>query len=96
MLNSLDRATLKGLAMKMQPTTQIGKNGISETLITQIDEQLNAREIVKISVLKNAEVPAKVFADEIAKKLKAEVVQTIGSKIVLYRFSMKDNIVHAL
>lgn len=96
MMNSNTRAKLRSIAMNVQPSTQVGKNGISDTLIRQVDEQLQSRELVKIAVLKNAEVDAGAVALELAEATSSEVVQVIGSKITLYRVSKKDGIKHVL
>ncbi len=96
MMNSNIRAKLRSIAMNVQPSTQVGKNGISDTLIRQVDEQLQSRELVKIAVLKNAEVDAGAVALELAEATSSEVVQVIGSKITLYRVSTKDGIKHVL
>ena len=95
-MTSSQRATLRSLAMQMQPTTNIGKNGISDMLIKQIDEQLESRELIKVAVLKNAEFSAKEIAEELAQNSNAEVVQVLGSKITLYRVSKKSGIKHIL
>ena len=95
-MNSNTRAKLRSIAMNVQPSTQVGKNGISDTLIRQVDEQLQSRELVKIAVLKNAEVDAGAVALELAEATSSEVVQVIGSKITLYRVSTKDGIKHVL
>lgn len=55
-MTSSERSLLRSFAMAMQPTTNIGKNGINDMLIRQVDEQLECRELVKISVLKNSAV----------------------------------------
>ncbi len=95
-MNSSERAKLRSLAMNIEPTTHIGKNGISDTLIKQVDEQLETRELVKIAVLRNADVSAKEIAQEIADASAAQVVQVMGSKITLYRVSRKDGVKHVL
>ena len=82
--------------MTIEPTTHIGKNGVGDTLIKQIDEQLESRELIKISVLKNADLSAKEIAEELAVSSKSQVVQVLGSKITLYRVSKKDGIKHLL
>ena len=82
--------------MKLEPSTQVGKNGIGETLIKQVDEQLQSHELIKIAVLKNADVDAKDVAEELAEATSSEVVQVIGSKITLYRYSTKQGIKHIL
>ena len=95
-MTSKDRAYLRGLAMKMEPTAQVGKNGIIDSLIKQIDDQLEAREMIKVSVLQNSELDAKAVANDLAEATKAEVVQVLGFKITLYRVSKKDKIKHLL
>ena len=95
-MTSSQRASLRSLAMQIGPTTHIGKNGISETLIKQMDEQLESRELIKIAVLQNAEFSAKEIAEELAQSVRAEVVQVLGSKITLYRVSKKSGIKHLL
>lgn len=96
MMTSSIRAKLRGIAMNIQPSTQIGKNGISDTLIKQIDEQLESRELIKISVLKNADISARDIAEELEEATSSEVVQVLGSKITLYRLSNKKGIKHIL
>ncbi len=95
-MTSAERAKLRSLAMTIEPTTHIGKNGVGDTLIKQIDEQLESRELIKISVLKNADFSAKEIAEELAVSSKSQVVQVLGSKITLYRVSKKDGIKHLL
>ncbi len=95
-MTSAERAKLRSLAMTIEPTTHIGKNGVGDTLIKQIDEQLESRELIKISVLKNVDLSAKEIAEELAVSSKSQVVQVLGSKITLYRVSKKDGIKHLL
>ncbi len=95
-MTSKQRAALRGIAMKMDPTAQVGKNGISDTLIKQIDDQLEAREMIKVSVLQNADLDARDVAEELAEATRAEVVQVLGFKITLYRVSHKEHIKHIL
>lgn len=95
-MTSAERAILRGLAMKLQPTTQIGKNGINDNLLKQIDEQLEAHELIKIAVLQNADFTAKSIIGQIADMCKAQPVQAIGGKITLYRKSKRQDIDHIL
>ena len=95
-MTSKERAKLRGIAMKMEPTAQVGKNGITDTLIAQIDDQLEAREMIKVSVLQNSELDAKAVANDLAAETGAEVVQVLGFKITLYRVSKKENFKHLL
>ena len=88
-MTSKERAQLRGMANTMQPILQIGKNGISENSIKQIDDALEARELIKITVLETSGEDTREIAHEIAKNVNAEVIQVIGSKFVLYRKSLK-------
>lgn len=71
----------------MDPIFQIGKNGITENFIKQVDDALEARELIKIKVLNNSFLEPKEVANDLAEKLDAEFVQSIGNKFVLYRES---------
>ena len=95
-MTSKERAQLRGIAMNMAPTAQVGKNGITDTLIQQIDDQLEAREMIKVSVLQNADLDARAVANDIAEAVNCEVVQVLGFKITLYRVSKKENFKHLL
>ena len=88
-MTSKERAQLRGQANTMQPILQIGKNGISDNSIKQIDDALEARELIKITVLETSGEDTREIAHEIASNVGAEVVQVIGSKFVLYRKSTK-------
>lgn len=88
-MTSKERAQLRGQANTMQPILQIGKNGLSDNSIKQIDDALEARELIKITVLETSGEDTREIAHEIASNVGAEVVQVIGSKFVLYRKSTK-------
>ncbi len=85
MLTSKQRAALRGMANGIEPIFQLGKGGIGDNFITQIDEALTARELIKIKILDNSLYTARMAADEIAPQVGADVVQVIGTKFVLYR-----------
>ncbi|MDR0917842.1 MAG: YhbY family RNA-binding protein [Oscillospiraceae bacterium] len=85
MLDSKQRAQLKAIASKTESIFQIGKGGITENLVKQLDDVIRVRELIKITVLDNSDCDIKETAREIAEKIGADVVQTIGRKIVLYR-----------
>ncbi len=87
MLNSRQRSHLKRLANDIKPIFQIGKGGIGDNAAISISEALEARELVKISVLQNSEVATKEAARELAFQTGAEVVAVIGRKIILYKES---------
>ena len=93
-MNSKQRASLRSLASTLEPTTIVGKEGITEMVLKQIDEQLSARELVKISVLEGAEMSAKDCLIAVSNKLNAEQVCSIGRKFALYRRSNKKGIKH--
>lgn len=87
MLNSRQRAQLKGLASKEDTIFQIGKGGVSDELIHQLSNALKARELIKIKVLETSPGSAREIAGEIAGLTESEVVQVIGFKFVLYKQS---------
>ena len=90
MLNSRQRAQLRGLANSLDTILQIGKGGISEQTIKQIDDALEARELIKLRVLETAPETSREAADLIAEKLGADVVQVIGTRFILYRESLNN------
>lgn len=85
MITTKQRAYLKSLATSLQPAFQVGKGGVNEPQVMQIDDYLRVHEIVKIKVLDNSMYTAREAAEEIAEKISAEVVQVIGSKAILYK-----------
>ena len=90
MLNSRQRAQLRGLANSIETIFQVGKLDIGDSLIKQVDDALTARELIKLRVLETSNETSRTAADKIAEAVNADVVQVIGSKFVLYRES-KDN-----
>ena len=90
MLNSRQRAQLRGLANSLDTIFQIGKGGVTENTVKQVDDALEARELIKLRVLETSPVSAREAADEIAEKTHSDVVQVIGTRFVLYRES-RDN-----
>lgn len=85
MLTSKQRAKLKGIASTVDTIGQIGKSGLNNTVFEQVSQALAAREIVKYRVLETCPLSARETAELIAEKTGAQVVQVIGSRIVLYR-----------
>ncbi|MBW4827297.1 MAG: ribosome assembly RNA-binding protein YhbY [Clostridiaceae bacterium] len=90
MLTGKQRSYLKSIANGIESIFQIGKNGINENFIKQVDEALEAREIIKINVLKNSFLDTKTAANEVAKLTDAEFVQSIGNKFVIYKESEEN------
>jgi RNA-binding protein len=89
-LTSKQRAYLKGLAMNIDPILNLGKASLTPEFTESVNEALAARELVKISVLKNCLDDPREVAEVIAERTKSQVVQVIGRKIVFYRES-KDH-----
>ena len=90
MLNSRQRAQLRGLANSYDTILQIGKGGIGEQTIKQIDDALEARELIKLRVLETSPVSSREAANAVAEKLGADVVQVIGTRFILYRESLNN------
>ena len=88
--NSKQRAYLKSLAMNITPVYQIGKGSVTPELTQAVAEALEARELIKISVLQNCLDDPRQMAEMLAERTRADVVQVIGKKIVLYKEG-KDN-----
>ena len=83
-MTSKQRSYLKGLAMTMDPIFQIGKSSVTPELTAAIAEALEARELIKITVLKNCLDDGRSIAEVLAERTRSEVVQVIGKKIGLY------------
>ena len=89
-LTSKQRAQLRGLAATADTIVHVGKGGINDNLIKQMQDALAARELVKGKVLENSLLTAREACDELAAACRAEQVQVIGSKFVLYKRNEKD------
>ncbi len=89
-MTSKERAYLKGIAMNMDPIFQVGKSSLTPEFIIAIREAIDARELIKISVLKNCMDDPREIAEVLADRTRSQVVQVIGKKIVLYKES-KEN-----
>lgn len=90
MLTGKQRSFLKGLAQNTDPTVYIGKSGLTENVINEIEVNLYQRELVKVKIQEGCSLSPKETANQIAEQLGAEFVQAIGRKFTLYRES-KDN-----
>ena len=90
-MTSKQRAYLRGLANKLDAIFQIGKNGINDNLIKQLDDALEARELIKITTLETAPDTAKNLSFEIAERIECIVIQVIGNKITLFRQKKKNS-----
>nr|WP_191384297.1 ribosome assembly RNA-binding protein YhbY [uncultured Lachnoclostridium sp.] len=89
-MTTKQRAYLKSLAMTMDPIFQIGKNSMTPELTKAVDEALEARELIKVSVLQNCANDPRELAAMLAERTRSQVVQVIGKKIVLYREGKKE------
>lgn len=85
MLTSKQRSVLKAIAAKEDTILQVGKNGIIDTLVTQVSDALKARELIKMKVLDGAMLTAEEAANQLAEKTKSDVVLVIGNKFVLFK-----------
>jgi len=93
MLTGKQRSFLRALANDIEPIFQIGKGGLNDNMITQFNDALEARELVKVSVLKNSLEDARELCNEAARLTGADVVQVIGKKFVLYKESTKNKVI---
>ena len=90
MLTSKQRAYLRGLATNEPTIMQVGKGGMSDNLIKTVSDALEARELIKMSVLENCSETPKEMANALAAEVNADVVGVIGRKFILYRESEKN------
>ncbi|WP_055071417.1 ribosome assembly RNA-binding protein YhbY [Clostridium massiliamazoniense] len=89
MITTKQRAYLRSLANRMDPIFQVGKNGIEDNFIKQVESALEARELIKIKVLENSGLTAREASEIICEEVGCEGVQAIGSKLVLFKQSEK-------
>ena len=90
MITSKQRSVLKSLAHNIDPAVYIGKAGVTENVVKEIDMCLEARELVKVKLQEGCDLTPKDVANDVAARLGAEFVQAIGRKFTLYRQS-KEN-----
>ncbi len=94
MLTSKQRSKLKSLAANLSPIGQVGKDGIGENMLKSFSDCLEARELIKINILENADGVPREIGEELAARLGAECVIVIGRKAVLYRRSARKDVNH--
>ena len=90
-MTTKQRAKLRAMCNELEPVLHIGKDGINDNLVKQCWDALEARELIKVSVQKNAPYTAREACDELCARVHAEPVQTIGSKFSIYRQARKDS-----
>lgn len=96
MITTKQRAHLRALAATYPDVVYIGKDGIEPAILQQIRNNLLARELIKVKVHKTSSLPIVELAEQLALATQSEVVATVGSKIILYQFSTKQNFKHLL
>ena len=94
MLTSKQRSKLKALAANIDPIGQVGKEGIGENMLKSFSDCLEARELIKVHILENADGEPQTIGRELAERLGAECVIVIGRQAVLYRKSSKKDFNH--
>ena len=94
MITSKQRAKLRGLAQKLDPIVQIGKGGITESVLSSIDLVLEKRELIKIKLLQNSFLDTQTAMTQICEGINAEPVQQIGSMVVVYKRSSRKDVKH--
>ena len=90
-MTTKQRAKLRSMAAMQEPVLQIGKDGISDNTVKQCWDVLEARELIKITVLRNAPYTAREACEELCELTHAEPVQVIGNRFVIYRHARKDS-----
>ncbi|MFG6121300.1 MULTISPECIES: ribosome assembly RNA-binding protein YhbY [Thalassobacillus] len=90
MLTGKQKRYLRSQAHHLNPIFQVGKTGVNENMIAQIDDALEKRELIKVSVLQNCMEDKNVVAEELVEGTGAELVQIIGNTIVLYKESEEN------
>ena len=93
-ITSKQRSKLKSIAATLSPVTQIGKGGITDNLLKTLSDALDAHEIIKVSILDNAEDSPRDIAENVAELLEAVPVAVIGRKAIFYRYSRRDKFAH--
>ncbi|WP_010251664.1 ribosome assembly RNA-binding protein YhbY [Acetivibrio cellulolyticus] len=92
MLTGKQRSYLRSLANNIDPIFQVGKGGINDNMVKQFNDALEARELIKVSVLKNSVDDTREVCNEAANLTDSEVVQVIGNKFVLYKESKENKV----
>lgn len=90
-MTSKQRAYLRSLANNLTAIFQVGKNGISDNLIKQVDDALEARELIKLNVLETSPDEITEIANLLAQKTNSDLVQIVGKKITLFRKKKKNS-----
>lgn len=89
MLTNKQKSFLRGESNRLQPLVHIGKSGLTESVITQIEEALEAKELIKVTILQNCDQDKNEIAAKLEEQVGIEVVQVIGKIVVLYKESVE-------
>ncbi len=95
-MTSKERSKLKAIAATSEPIGQVGKDGLSENLVRGLSDALEARELIKVTLLPAAGEDGENLAANLADLLQAEVVAVIGRKAIFYRKSQRKGFAHLL
>ena len=90
MLTGKQKRFLRAQAHHLNPIFQVGKGGVNDNMISQISDVLEARELIKVSILQNCDEDRDSVAENLSKGARAELVQVIGNTIVLYKESREN------
>ena len=90
MLNSRQRAQLRAMANDMVTILQVGKGGINDNTVKQVNDALEARELIKLRILETCPTSVRETADSLASSVGADVVQVIGTRFILYKESRNN------
>ncbi len=90
MLTTKQRASLRSLAQTLSPIFQVGKNGVTDALIEDLKNALEARELIKINLLNTLPDSKENIAKEIEEKTDSQIVQIVGNKLTLYKRNVKN------
>ena len=93
MLTGKQKGYLRSMGNEMDPILQVGKGGITDSVVTQTDEVLEVRELIKCRVLQNSSEEPKSVADELAEQVQADLVQVIGRNFLLFRPSKNKPVI---
>lgn len=93
-MTTRQRAKLRSMGTILEPIVHIGKEGINDNLCKQAWDALEARELIKVTVQKNAPLDAREACAELCQRVHAEPVQVIGNRFVIYRQAREDSKIH--
>lgn len=94
MLTGKQKSYLRSMANTLEPIIQIGKGGVTDTVVNAVSQALLARELVKVSVLNNCLQPVQEVAASLVQKTGSELVQQVGKKILLYRLNSENPVIN--